>query len=174
MKKIHKTGLAFMTVILVALAASCSGDDSDGVNNNTPSGAYVHGKVDGVQFETVTVQGLTSVYATRSGTGEDTQMIVMGSDMNGNALGLTTHGINATGTYELNDLQAVMLYTDASADITYDTSDDCDGTEGTLTITHLDDTKIEGTFEFTGKHDENCTQSKTITEGSFRGIFVTE
>ena len=173
MKTIKNLGaLAFLFVL--ALAVSCSGDDSDGVNNNTPSGAYVHGKVDGVQFETITVQGLTSVYATKSGTGDNMQIIVVGSDMNANSLGLTTHGISTTGTYELNDQQAVMLYTDAAADVTYDTSDDCPDTEGTLTITHLDDTRIEGTFEFTGKHDEDCSQSKTVTEGSFRGIFVTE
>lgn len=172
MKTIYKTGLAIMAAM--ALLTSCSDDDGGSTNNNTPDGAYVHATVGGEQFETVTVQGFTSVYATKTGTGDNTQMIVAGSDMAGNSIGLTTHGITTTGTYELNDLQAVMLYTNAATEVAYDTSGDCEGTEGTLTITHLDDTKIEGTFEFVGKYDEDCSQSKTVTEGSFRGIFVTE
>ena len=173
MKTIKNIGALSFLFVLV-LAASCSGDDSEGVNNNTPDGEYVHGKADGVQFETVNYQGLTSVFASKDGTGEETQIIVVGNDLEGNAIGLTTHGIATTGTYELNDLQAVMLYTDGATGTNYDTSDDCEGGDGTLTVTYLDDIKIEGTFEFVGKNDENCSQSKTVTEGSFRGVFETE
>ena len=171
MKTIYKTGLAFMAAM--ALLTSCSDDDGGSTNNNTPDGAYLHCKVEGEQFETFTFQGLNSTYATKSGTGDETQIVVMGSNVATHVVGFSTHGITEPGTYELDDLQAVMLYTDSDTEITYDTNE-CEGAEGTLTITHLDDTKIEGTFEFLGRNEEDCSQNKNITQGSFRGIFVTE
>jgi hypothetical protein len=170
MKKIYKTGIAFIAAI--ALLTSCSGDDAESTNN-TPDGAYIWAKVDGVQFKTFTAQGLTSVYAERSGTGGETEFFVAGSDTNGNVIGVTTHGITGTGTYELNDLVAVMLYTEGATETTYDTNE-CEAAGGTLVVTHFDDTKIEGTFEFTGNNEDNCAEGKTITEGSFRAFFTAD
>ena len=125
-----------------------------------------------MQFETLTVQGLTSVYATRTGSGDNTQMIVVGNNMNFDALGFTTHGITTTGTYPLNqeiDI-AGMMYTDGTTEVSYGTTD-CPASSGNLVITYIDETKVEGTFQFVANNEDDCADSRTITEGSFSAIF---
>jgi hypothetical protein len=98
-------------------------------------------------------------------------MINGSGDMSGNtAMAVNLIGIDAEGTYPLNsDSDSVVAYLENQQ--SYDTSD-CSGATGTLTITEINSEKVEGTFSLTGKLDDNCAQSKSITEGSFRGVFM--
>lgn len=175
MKKIYKT-------ILVVLASttfliSCGGDDDAAPvaqNPNVPAGgSYIKGKVDGVQFQNLEVMGVSSAIATRTGTGDGTLIMMQGSTMDATSMVITTYGITSTGTYTIDaeDDGNVLAFIPGGSEVSYDTSN-CAGAAGTLNITHLDNTKIEGTFEFTGKDDENCGDTKVVTEGSFRGIFM--
>jgi hypothetical protein len=68
-----------------------------------------------------------------------------------------------------------ITYTDVNTStfaVTPYNSLNCENTNGTLEITFMDDTKIEGTFSFVGKEvkeDETCDGgTKNVTNGSFR------
>ena len=167
-----KTGLVAAAFFLTA----CSGDDGD--NNGNPggsgnAGSFIEGEVDGVQFNNLEIQGQSLAVATTSGTGAGRLIMVTGSDTNTNAMSVIMLGITQTGEYTINseDDGTVLAYIPVDSP-SYDTSN-CAGATGTLNITHIDETKVEGTFNFVGKVDENCGQSKTITSGSFRGVFLT-
>lgn len=171
MRKIYTSALAALLVFSAALL-SCSDDDGAAAAASLPDGTYIMGKVDGTQFQS-SIMGQSTAIATRQGTGDGTLITVQGTAMDTSTLLVATMGITTTGTYtvDMEDDGTVMAYFSANSNISYDTSD-CSGATGTLNITHLDAEKIEGTFSFTGKDDENCSNTKAITEGSFRGIFM--
>ena len=154
------------------LVLSCSSDDNGGSGGSTPNGTYIKGTVDGTQFVTYSVQGFSAGVATSINSGASRMINITGSnDMNGTtSFTINLMGINSTGTYQINpDSDSVMAFVSG---VSYDTSN-CAGATGTINITTLNDTKIEGTFNFTGKDDENCSATKTVTAGSFRGEFMT-
>lgn len=83
-------------------------------------------------------------------------------------------GVSAPGTYEVNsDTNTTLGYAEETSgtDVSWDTGD-CEGASGTITVTTLTDTKVEGTFSFTGANDEACGDQKVVTNGSFRGTFT--
>lgn len=164
----------FLSLSMVVL--SCSSDDDGGSSGGSvPNGTYIKAKVDGTQYVTYNIQGFSAGVATSTGSGAGRLIMVTGSnDMGGEtAFSVNLVGINATGEYQIgpdSDSTLAFVLTGGSG-VSYDTSD-CAGATGTINITTLNDTKVEGTFSFTGKDDENCTDSKSITSGSFRGEFL--
>jgi len=173
MKAIRLIGKCLFLSLSI-LALSCSSDDNGG-GGNVPNGTYIKGTVDGTQYVTYSIQGMSAGIATTMGSGAGRIINVTGSnDMNGaTSFSINLLGINATGEYPINpDTNSTIAFvTNASGvGVSYDTSN-CTGATGTINITTLSDTEIEGTFSFTGKEDENCSNSKTVTNGSFRGVF---
>ena len=85
-------------------------------------------------------------------------------------------GITSAGTYALNLANkdtAQLGYTYAPSGgtaIGYSTGD-CSATTGSLVITSFTATQIEGTFTCTAKKVSTCDVTKTISEGSFKGVF---
>ena len=160
---------------LSMLALSCSSDDDGGGGGSTPDGTYIKAKVDGTQYVTYSISGFSAGVATSSGSGSGRLIMITGSnDMNGDtAFSINLLGINSTGTYEIgpdSDSTLAFVLTGGSG-VSYDTSN-CAGATGTINITTLSATEVKGTFSFTGKDDENCTDSKSVTAGSFRGVFM--
>lgn len=168
-KSISKLVLVALTVVL----SSCSKDDDNAAPAPaTPSGSYITAKVDGADFSSI-IFGVSTATANRIGTGQDLLITVLGGDLASNSISINLLGISAPGTYPLNpSLDGTTIgYVSSSAATSWDTGN-CDAS-GTLTITTLDNTKIEGTFSYVGKDGENCTAAgKNITNGSFRGVFV--
>ncbi len=161
-------------VFFVAVITSCSKDDDNSSTPTpvTPSGSYITAKVDGADFSSI-IFGVSTATANRIGTGEDTLIMVLGGDLATNSISINLLGISAPGTYALNpSLDGTTIgYVSSSAATSWDTGN-CDAS-GTLTVTALDNTKIEGTFSFVGKNGENCAAAaKNITNGAFRGVFV--
>jgi len=168
------TQLAKLSLLSISLfVASCSGDDSNPVTSNLPSsGSYITAKVDGNDFSSI-IFGVTSASATRMETGAGTMITVLGADQSANSIVINLMGITATGTYTIDpNVDSVIAYTPVSGGVSYGTGE-CSGSTGTLTITAIDNSKIEGTFTFRGKDANTCPTSatKTVTEGSFRGVF---
>ncbi len=104
--------------------------------------------------------------------------------MTGKSIDIQLYAVDGTletGTYNVNStneddgyvgsLTYVEVNLSTFAVGTY-SSMNCDNANGTITITFIDATKIEGTFSFTGKEvkeDESCSgTTKNITNGSFR------
>lgn len=168
-KTISKVALIALTVIL----SSCSKDSSSSSTPATPTGSYITATVDGASFST-TIAGISTASGSRSGSGEFTLIQVVGADINSNSIAINLLGITTTGTYTLNSgSDSVIAFTPPSGGAAYGTGG-CEGASGTMNVTFLDDTKIEGTFSFTGKDVDNCATSatKTVTNGSFRCVFV--
>ena len=163
--KIIKT----LSIALAFLALSCSKDN--GGSNVPSSGSYINAKIDGSSFST-TISGVSTASASRSGVGASTLIFVSGSNLESKNINISLYGITTTGTYTLNPSSDSVMSAVVSG-VAYSTGG-CDGTTGTLKITKIDSSKIEGTFSFTGKDVDNCATSatKTITSGSFRGVFV--
>jgi hypothetical protein len=170
MKSIKKLS-AVVALVMLAIFSSCSSSSSDG-GGSPVSGSYVTAKVDGAAFTTV-ISGVSAASASRTGTGADTLIMVLGSNLATNSVSINLYGITATGTYTLNSSSdSVLSYVDSASSAAYGTGI-CEGSTGTITITYLDATKIEGTFSFTGKDGEDCAAAaKTVTEGAFRGVFA--
>jgi hypothetical protein len=173
MKKFYNTALALL-VLFSFIATSCGNDDEPQTTTPAPlpSGSYIQGKVDGVDFSS-SIMGQSTALASRTGTGDRTLITVQGTNLETNTMIISMMGITTTGTYTVDaeDDGTLMAYFGTSENTSYDTSN-CAGATGTLNVTFIDDTKVEGTFNFIGKDDENCSRSKIVTEGSFRGIFA--
>ncbi len=169
------TRLSFIAFSLCLL--SCSKDDDDQpvltppVTTNPTNASYVTAKVDGNNFSSI-IFGTSTAQCTRVSPGPEQLITILGGDMAANNITVTLYGISATGTYTVNNTTDSFLnYTPGSGGVAYATSE-CEGASGTITVTHIDNAKVEGTFSFTGIDTENCSGgSKTVTEGSFRGTY---
>lgn len=172
MKTLYKS--FFALVAATALLISCSDDDGANTDGgNVPStGTYINAKIDGDTFETMSYQGITTGAATKSGTGESTFIMVTASAQNTNTMVIGLMGITGTGTYPLNaDTETFVAFTDMNSNIAYHSSADCTGVDGEIKITHFSDEKIEGTFSYKGA-DDDCTGTKNVTNGKFRGVYM--
>jgi hypothetical protein len=157
-------------VLAIALALASCGSDDNGTGTGGNSGSFLQGKVDGSQFK-AQVMNQSTVVAIRQGSGDNTLIQITGADASANAMNVILYGVTATGTYQVNpDTNNVLAYTTSSS-ASYDTGE-CSGATGTITVTTLTDTKVEGTFTFTGKSEENACAAKSVTEGKFRGVFA--
>ena len=182
MKTIKKLSL-IVTVTMVTLFSSCS------KNSTTPdpvlpvSGSFITTKINGVNYSSAT-SPLSNTVASKQGSGAGTVVSLLGTmTSNVTAAGATTEsitinllGITTTGTYALtlaNKDTAQLGYTYAPSGgnaIGYSTGD-CSATTGSLVITSFTATQIEGTFTCTAKKVSTCDVTKTISEGSFKGVF---
>jgi len=122
--------------------------------------------------------GQSTAITSRTGTGSTGLITVSGSTVDitnptsSKTIVISLLGITAAGTYALNaGSNSVLAYAvgSGSTGIAYVTGN-CTGATGSVTVTSLSTTKIEGTFSFIGKN-ELCTVTKSITAGTFRGIF---
>ena len=172
------TNFAKFGILSIALfLASCSGDEDAtpvAPSSNVPAtGSYITAKVDGNDFSSI-IFGVTSASASRVISGDVTLITVLGANLSADSVVINLMNITATGTYEVSpNTDSVMAFTPVSGGLSYSTGE-CAGTVGSITITYIDNTKVEGTFSFKGKDSNTCETSamKTVTEGSFRGVFM--
>ena len=182
MKTIKKLSLVF-AITFATVFSSCSNDNGGSGISVPATGTYINAKVSGSNFTTV-IQGQNTGIATKSGSGAQTFIQIGGSSISNittsgadsATISIGLYGVSAVGTYPLSpSTDSVLGYTFVAAGATtgsvYSTGD-CEGSIGTITITSFTATQIEGTFSCTAKKAETCDSSKTITEGSFRGVFA--
>ena len=185
MKTIKRLSVVF-ALIVAATISSCGGSDDDAapVVSIPANGTYINATVDGAPFTTVIAGQSTGGIATRGGSGATSVILVSGTSVNlatmaTQSINISLIGVNAVGTFNVNNSSTtnqsyMSLITTAGAvagtEVVYDTAT-CSGATGTVIITSLSATKVEGTFSFTGKKSGACSMTKTITAGSFRGVF---
>lgn len=159
---------------LLIFITACSKDDNDAPvvpQNNTPTSTYVTAKVDGASFSSF-IMGVSAGSCVKTGTGADTAILIVGADQAANSVTVSLMGINATGTYTVNaDSLSFLAYAPGSGGVAYSTAG-CPSVSGTIVVTAIDATHVEGTFNFTAKDEESCDGAmKTVTEGHFRGNY---
>ncbi|MFY0483391.1 hypothetical protein ACI6PS_12380 [Flavobacterium sp. PLA-1-15] len=175
MKNFKKIGyMAFAALSL--MFTSCGSDDGgETVLPGSNLDTYVNAKVDGVNFETFSVQGISLGTASRDGsfvtvTGISQESVTATEQK---VITIALMDVTGPGTYTLNanTNAGVLSYFETATDKSWD-SGNCDAGTATVVVTMLNDTKIEGTFTFTGADGENCNSTKNVTNGSFRGTFM--
>lgn len=161
-----------MYTMLIALAlifttASCSKDDDGGDGGDAASG-IVKAKVDGTLVSSTT-QLTTAIIITGGG---NTTASIQGTNMDGKGFNFTINGYEGVGSYNIGggaNVFVVANYIEGNAAnpaaTKIWTAPFDDTVAGEINISESSDTKIKGTFEFTGKDADGTT--KVITEGSF-------
>ena len=167
MRTFQNIGKSLLITASLLVLASCHKDD----NNYTPQVPYVvsssiHAKINGVDFASV------NAVASRVGSsnGNGSLITIQGGAINANTIVIAIDKITAPGTFQISPNQnyndSMLAFLDSSTSKSYDTSD-CSQASGTIVVTTLTDSKIEGTFNFIGKDDDNCSDSRTVTNGTF-------
>lgn len=172
MKKFQIFGKTLLLTGLIALASACSGDDNP-IGTGGQSGSYITANVNGSSYDT-SIMGVSTVTALQTGVGTENLIMITGANAEFHAMTINLFGVTQTGDYQVNpDTNSLLAYVDETGTSTssYDTAE-CAGATGVVHVTQLSATQIEGTFEFTGKSEENGCAAKAITNGSFRGIFM--
>ena len=165
--KFAKTILTVLSVISVALIASCNNDGEDPatiVQLPTTNSNFIRCKIDGVAYEAPVAQ----ILADQNSYAWNFRSDVSGG-VSGVGLDFSIIGQAAVGTYTVNpsNLTTVGRLNYRSPDIY--SSGLCSSSSGTLIITSKNGNTIEGTFSFTGKKVALCGEAaKVITEGTFK------
>lgn len=174
MKTIKNT----MYVMLIGLAliftiTSCSKDDDGGSGGDAAAGT-VKAKVAGANYSS---NPQLSV-ATRIVAGGITTVSIQGNSDSGKSITLLMNGVTGTGTYDIGGGANITI---SASYIEVNVSNPAasqvwqapfDATvAGEISISEFSDTKIQGTFTFTGKNVNGDNSTKAITEGSFNMNF---
>ena len=172
MKTVKTIAQTFFIAASLLLLNSCNKDD----DNPTPyapvvpaNTSFVTAKVNGASFTTL-IFGTSTASCSRSGTGTSAMITILGGDMAANSITIFLDGNVGVGTQTVNmTTNSLLNYSPGSGDQAFSTGN-CVGATGTINITVSDATHIEGTFSFEGK-TEDCSLSKTVTQGTFKGVF---
>lgn len=180
--KIIKKVKLVVLFAFVALFSACSRNNGtpDPGNSAGPAGSFITTKIEGANYSSAKT-ALSSTIASRQGSGASTFISLLGVSTTSTgslteSITINLLGITAPGTYALtlaNKDTASLGYSYAPTGgtaIGYSTGD-CSASTGTIVITSLSSTQIEGTFTCTTKKVTTCDVTKTFAEGSFKGIF---
>jgi len=178
MKTMKQFGIA-MVITLTTLLTSCSSSDDGGNGggfSGPASGSFVKAKPGGSNF---LAEGTFASGAYSSG-----NLVLTGTSTTGKSIGIQLYALDGTldvGTYDVGassnssayagNLTYIDVNTSTFAVVTYNSAF-CDTSTGTIEVTFVDATKIEGTFSFQGKEvrdgDDCSGTTKNVTNGSFR------
>lgn len=165
MKSIKHLGFAIVLAV-TTMVTSCSSSSDDGGGGGSTAVGTMKAKVAGANW--------SSMSMATSATHQNSVLIVQGSDATGKAIQLMIAGVTAPGTFTISDtsnIQAIASYTQANisnpaASLVFATPYEGSGNVGTITVTALTATNVQGTFSFTGKN-QNGSDTKAITNGVF-------
>jgi hypothetical protein len=177
MKTMKQFGLA-LSFSVMAMLSSCSssGDDNGGGFSGPATGSFVKATANGTN---VLAEGQFA-----NGGYESGNLVLQGMTIEGKSVNIQLYALDGTldvGTYNVSStntednyigsLTYMEINTSTFTTASY-SSQICDNASGTIEITYVDATKIEGTFNFTGKElkeNEDCSGgTRSITNGSFR------
>lgn len=163
--------MLFVMIGSLLTLTSCSSDDDGGGSGNAGSGTVV-AKVDGSSFQSMSI----SSTATIANNGQN--LIIIGSNSDGEAFSLTVFGYDGVGTYPLGggaNIANTASYTETDVDLSnpqnstteiwqapYD-----DTMVGEIRVSEQSESTLKGTFDFTCKNVGGDQSVKTITDGSF-------
>jgi len=169
MKTFKTFGKTLCMAAVLFILNSCNKDDDNTPAPYVPAAntSFVKGTVEGTAFSSLTAS------CSKAGSGADAVVTILGADLAANSISLVLVGITATGTYDVNNAtNSVLNYSPGSGGVAYSTGE-CSAASGTITVTAIDATHVEGTFSFTGKDTDNCDTgaTKTVTNGTFKGVF---
>ncbi len=155
-------GLLALTFLTTLCACSSSGDTPDAA---ATSNYFLNVNIDGVGYQAVSPRILAGSTAAPNPRITITSATSVGSFefTLDDHQGVANYSLGGVGGYRLG-----MRYEPAGESRVF-SAGACGGSEGTLNITKLTTTEIEGTFAFVGKQVGSCaTAGKNFTNGSFK------
>lgn len=164
-----------MVFALMGLVMSCSSDD-DGGNSGEAANGTIQANPDGSDNFQSTQQ---ATQAQRITAQNSTTVIITGSDNIGRNITLQIIGFDGEGTYNINggatSVVATGLYTEINlqnpqASPTW-SAPYSDSMNGEINISAVTETNVQGTFSFTGRNNQDDTDLKTVSNGSFNVDF---
>ena len=168
MKTIKLLVVAFVATCVLSLQ-SCKTDD-DGGDSGSASNGTVSASIDGSSYKSDAVG--TSVRQIVAN-GNTTTVITSNELSSSRNITLTLNGVDSVGTYLIGggaNISIVASYIEANvsnpADAQIWSAPFNDTSTGEINIVTLTDSKIEGTFEFTGKNNQDDSTVR-VTSGSF-------
>ncbi|WP_026704124.1 hypothetical protein [Flavobacterium soli] len=172
MKNFKTIGLTTLTTLFLVLS-SCSSDDGGGATGLALD-TYVNAKVDGQNFETFSIQGVSLGTAARDGSFVTVTGISKASATatEQKVITIALMDVTGPGTYTVNATTnaGVVSYFESANNTSWE-SGSCDAGTATVVVTTFNTAKIEGTFTMTGANSDDCS-TKSITNGTFKGTFI--
>lgn len=180
MKRLNMIAKVFF-IALAAVSLSCSSDDDNGGGgggSTTPG--TIKAKAGSKNFKSMEM----ATFATKHAVGDGFNIIIQGSNADGTAIQLILNGVDGQpGTWDISDTNGIMAiasYTEielnmsnpaASTSTTWAAPYDDSGNVGKITISEITDTTVKGSFNFTGRIQEDGGGTKSITNGAFNVDF---
>lgn len=158
------------TMLFGALAlTSCSSDDDGGNPANATAGeGTISAKIDGNSFTSLEITSM----ANKVNAGGQSTLVIQGNTQS-QAFNFTLNGYDGVGTYEFTDANVFRVASYIEPNVsnpansqTWSAPYENSGVAGEISISEETDSRIKGTFFFTGKNS-NDGSTKSITEGSF-------
>lgn len=164
-----KQFMLFVMVSTMMSLTSCSSDDDGGDPGDAAAASgTISAKIDGNSFTSLEITS----FANKVTAGGQTTLVIQGNTQS-QAFSFTINGYDGVGTYEFSDANvfrvASYIEPDASNPAnseTWSAPYQNSGVAGELSISEETDSRIKGTFFFTGKNS-NDDSIKSITDGSF-------
>jgi hypothetical protein len=163
--------MLFVMVGSLLSLTSCSSDDDGGGTGNAGSGT-VTAKVDGASFQSMSI----SSSATIANGGQN--LIIIGSNSDGEAFAITVLGYDGVGTYPIGGGANIFnsaSYTETDVNLNDPVNSTTeiwtapynDTMVGEIRVSEVSETNIKGTFDFTCKNVGGDQSIKTIADGSY-------
>ncbi len=171
-----KQALKILFITIALTAVSCSSDDDSGNGAGAAGNGQVVATIDGTSFQSI-AQGTQAVSVTNAGF---TSITISAINLNGQALNIFINSNNVEETsYDLTDASGSLVSatytivdTQTFESMSYASPFLNSGDVGTITITSLTDTNIQGTFEFDMSNQDMPSDIKSVTNGSFNLDFT--
>ena len=165
--------MLFVMIGSLLTFTSCSKSDDDGGAAGVAGEGTIAATIGGIAFTSLEIA--TTATLTSTPTGD--WLRIQGNDSDGNTIVLTVNPFDGIGTYSVSDASVftTAIYTKIDVDINNPTNStstnwvapyENSGVVGEIKISEITDTKVVGTFSFTGKND-NGSDTKEIASGSF-------
>ena len=174
MRNLKQIMLFVMIGSLITLTSCSNSDDSGGGDGGASSGT-ISAKVDGANFQSMEISSSATIVSA----GGNSNLIIIGSNSDGNAFSFTVFGYTGAGTYKLTGADILITntgsYTETDVDLNNPLNSTTeiwqapyDNTEvGEVVVTEETDTMVKGNFHFNCKNVNGDNSVKNITDGGF-------
>ncbi len=166
MKTIKQFGVV-LALTLTTILTSCSSSDGGG-GGNAASGT-MKAKVDGTSLSS----SAPFTTGTKINAGGSTTLTLQGTNSAGKGYQFVVNGFTGVGTYEIGGSSSIFVvgtYIESNVSNPSDsqtwTAPYDETVAGEISFSSVTDTKVVGTFHFTGKNTDDSSV-KEITDGSF-------
>lgn len=166
MKNIKK--LWYLLVAVTVLFSVACSDDDDGGEAGAATEGTITAKIDGADFESLKITSFANVVTQGS-----TSTLTLQGNTQDQAISIVVNGYNGVGTYQISDSNVFIVASYIEPDTNNPQNSKIwsapyanSGVIGEIKVAEETDTTVTGTFNFTGKNNNDGT-TRVVSNGSF-------